>query len=255
MTIIEVIVVIFVLFFLAALLLPAFVNNGKPRWLPCTINLKQLAIACLMYGEDNHDDLPQNISRNIGGGHYALSATQAGCQHGQPYASWVLGDASQPDPGFITNGLLYPYLRNLRFYKCPLDVAKNTTNGPSLRSYSLNAWMNGIPVWSTNFVTFTKPSDINKMRSPSKALAFVEENPATINDGSWLQDPSDPTIWLDSPAHQHGGGSWLSFADGHAEFKKWTDKYVPTNSFVPFASDPTSDDLAWIQSRCTVKTP
>jgi prepilin-type processing-associated H-X9-DG protein len=102
-------------------------------------------------------------------------------------------------------------------------------------------------------VTFTKRSDINNMLSASKALVFMEENPATINDGSWLHDPSDPTRWLDSPAHYHRNAGGLSFADGHAEIKQWTDKFVLTNSFVPFARDPSSDDLAWIQARCTVK--
>jgi prepilin-type processing-associated H-X9-DG protein len=216
-------------------------------------NIKVLQYAWTMYSEDNHDKLAQNIANNIGGGHYATTANQAGSQEGQPYASWVLGDASQTDPGFITNGLLYPYANTYRTYKCPTDVKTNALHQPTLRSYSMNGWMNGNPAWTSNCVNFKTVSAISHSLSPSMALVFVEENRATINDGYWVQDPTSPNTWIDSPCLFHGNAGSLTFADGHAEARTWTDKNVLSNAFVGFASDPTSGDLAWIQARSTVK--
>jgi prepilin-type processing-associated H-X9-DG protein len=34
--------------------------------------------------------------------------------------------------------------------------------------------------------------------------------------------------WIDAPASYHNGGGGLSFADGHAEIKRWTDQTVLT---------------------------
>lgn len=246
-------VVILVVCVLVALLLPMLAGSGRSRNVMCVSNVKQLQLGWTFYAGDHEDRLVQNIAINIGNGHYATSANQAGSQRGQPYASWVLGDASQPDPDFITNGLIYPYVQQLRCYKCPMDVKTNSLHRPTLRSYSMNGWMNGNPARSSNCVNFVKLSAISNSLSPSMALVFVEENPATINDGYWVQDPASPTTWMDSPAHNHSNGGMLSFADGHAEGRKWTDKNVLSNAFVGFASDPTSDDLAWVQARCTVK--
>ncbi|HXR07947.1 MAG TPA: hypothetical protein VN765_11495 [Candidatus Acidoferrum sp.] len=240
---------------LLVLLLPARVGHGPSWGTMCRGNLRQLQLAWAMYAGDNHDKLAQNIASNIGGGHYATTANQAGCQPGQPYASWVLGDANQHDPGFITNGLLYSYVNRLSVYKCPADVKTNSLLQPTLRSYSMNAWMAGNPAWSSGYVNFMTGAAINKSMPSSLALVFVEENPATINDGYWVQSPGSPTTWLDSPAQYHGGGCNLSFADGHVGFRKWTDKYILTGSSAQFASDPASGDLAWVQARCTVKAP
>jgi prepilin-type processing-associated H-X9-DG protein len=253
MTLLEVVAVILVVACLAALLLPGLTGGSHPLQMQCLFNHKQLQIALEMYVDANHGKLAQNIANNIGGGHYATTANQPGSQPGQPYASWVLGDASQPDPGFITNGLIYPYIKDYRIYKCPTDVKTNALHQPTLRSYSMSGWMNGNPAWTSNFVIFKTLSGISHSLSPNMALVFVEENPATINDGYWVQDPTSPNTWMDSPAHHHGGRGSLSFADGHAEFKLWTDKNVLSNAFVGFASDPASGDLAWIQARSTVK--
>jgi len=253
LTRVEVLAVILGVCVLVAVLWPARVRTGPSKEFVCLNNLHQLLIAWVSYAEDNNDNLVQNIARDIGGGHYATTANQAGSQPGQPYACWVLGDASQPDPGFITNGLIYPYVGNCRLYKCPADVKKNSVNQPTLRSYSMNGWMNGNPAWTSNCVDFKKLSGISNSLSPGMALVFVEENPATINDGYWVQNPNSPTTWIDSPAHFHINGGAMSFVDGHAQFRKWTDRNVLSNSSVGFASDPTSGDLAWVQARSTVK--
>lgn len=253
LTIIEALATILACVILAALLLPSTIGHSEYSGPTCLNNLRQLQLAWGMYADDNQDKLVPNVASNIGGGHYATTPNQDGSRRGQPYASWVLGDASQSDPGFITNGLIFPYLGNIRIYKCPLVAKTNSLHKPPHRSYSMNAWMNGNPAWSSNCVNFTNRAAINNSLSPSMALVFVEENPATINDGYWVQDPISTTRWMDSPAHYHLMGGGLSFADGHAQIRKWTDKYVLDNRPFQFPSDLSSGNLAWIQARCTVK--
>src|SRR5438132_4959823 len=64
------------------------------------------------------------------------------------------------------------------------------------------------------------------------------------------------SAWWDLPASYHGGSGSLSFADGHAEIKKWRDSTIanrpvskvnPSN-FQFFLANPNSD-LLWLQER------
>jgi prepilin-type processing-associated H-X9-DG protein len=68
----------------------------------------------------------------------------------------------------------------------------------------------------------------------------------------WLSPyPGNPS----TPAMRHGNAGGLSFADGHSEIKRWTDKYVlhpPTADEPGFASDPASGDNAWLEQRESV---
>ena len=63
--------------------------------------------------------------------------------------------------------------------------------------------------------------------SPSRLWVFIDEHPASINDGGFgfeMPDNFDATKnqgWVDYPAAFHNGASALSFIDGHAEVHKW----------------------------------
>jgi hypothetical protein len=131
-------------------------------------------------------------------------------------------------------------------------------NVPTVRSYSMNSWMNGIPTWPVSIpcVDFLKLSRITQL-PPTMALVFLDENPDTINDGYWAQDLDSRTQWIDSPAHYHNNAGCLSFADGHAEIRVWTDKNVlagAAGGATGFPANPLNGpDLPWVQARCTVQ--
>ena len=78
----------------------------------------------------------------------------------------------------------------------------------------------------------------------------------TINDGFFVVDQfASPTIWVDIPASYHNGACGLSFADGHAEIRRWRDPVIlaqnsPINS--PAGQSPPTD-LNWLQERSTVR--
>jgi len=58
---------------------------------------------------------------------------------------------------------------------------------------------------------------------PEPAMTWVtlDEHPDTINDAFFINNPS-LNYWQDIPASYHNGACGFSFADGHAEIKKWT---------------------------------
>jgi prepilin-type N-terminal cleavage/methylation domain-containing protein len=260
-TLIELLVVIAIIAILAGLLLPTLASAKKEsQGTKCKSNLRQLQIAWYTYAGDNSDYIPQNVASDDS--HFAGTPTDPEAQPGQPYASWVLGDMSvateATNSAFLTHGLIYPFVSSAGVYKCPADQKMGAGNVPTVRSYSMNAWMNGMPAWPVSIpcIDFSKVSRITQLPLPM-ALVFLDENPDSINDGYWAQDLDSRTQWIDSPAHYHNNAGCLSFADGHAEIRNWTDKSVLAGLFggqsgFP-ANPPNGPDLAWVQARCTVQ--
>jgi prepilin-type processing-associated H-X9-DG protein len=80
---------------------------------------------------------------------------------------------------------------------------------------------------------------------------LIEEDPGSINDDFFLEIPSNPNQWVDLPASYHNNGSGISFADGHSQIKRWTDKGVLSGAGIFTVRDPTSSDLTWLQARAT----
>jgi hypothetical protein len=261
---------------LAALLLPALANaKAKAQDAKCTSNIHQLMIGWTSYANDDNDKICQNPDANPGN---AQTGLETNCQPGQPDASWVLGKHDNPAVALITHGLIYPYVGNYKVYKCPADTAMTAaTYGipvPTLRSYSMNAYMGGNWVTESGVKCFGY-TKLSTMPTPSaKTLVLIEENPATINDGSWCQDIGgkqiDPAgIWVDSPGHYHINAGSLSYADGHGIIRKWSDKWVLldtpqaqngtsadwTGTRGNFGADPTSPDNGWLVPQCTILAP
>ena len=157
----------------------------------------------------------------------------------------------------IQMGLLYPYVNSLGVYKCPADRkseggALGGGGAPTVRSMSLNCWMNPISIWNNNTHVriYRKQADITAP-VPSMAWIFIDENPWTINDGYFVCDPTQ-NLWVDMPASYHGGACGLSFADGHGEIKKWRDQNVLNARAGSVAPQAGCQDLIWLQQRSTV---
>ena len=74
---------------------------------------------------------------------------------------------------------------------------------------------------------FARDSDVLKS---SQTWVFIDEHPASINDGGFgfrMSDTPAQTAsqgWVDFPAGFHGGAASLSFIDGHGELHKWVEK-------------------------------
>ncbi len=151
------------------------------------------------------------------------------------------------------NTLLSPYLPSRPVYHCPADNYIDTYAGnkPHVRSYSMNSavgttwnafYQNGSPTigspvqggWlpgsaynsgQTTWRTYGKMGSFLQP-GPANTWVIMDENPLTINDGSFavsaLATPGH-TYLIDYPTGLHGGSGGLAFADGHSIVHKWQD--------------------------------
>jgi prepilin-type processing-associated H-X9-DG protein len=94
--------------------------------------------------------------------------------------------------------------------------------------------------------------------SPSNAWVLVDEHEDSINGGGFVVDVirrgRAAQVW-DVPASYHGGAGAFSFADGHAEIRKWRDARtlhpVSRQTVSNRTPAPDSIDIAWLQERTT----
>jgi len=232
-------VVIAVLAVVVAMLLPALGKaRQKARSSQCLNNLRQLTIAWKMYPDDNNGKLVPN------GDEYnqPASLTDPAGLPGGRLAQWCPGRQDQqamlsPDPvngmnigeAWIKMGLLYPYVNTTAIYKCPADQSSISFFGqtyPHVRSMSMNTWLGNIVPYAdtTTVVSCYKKSSLISS-GPASLWLFIDENPISINDGSFICIPG-VNQWIDCPASYHNNAGGLSFADGHAQIKRWQDPTV-----------------------------
>ena len=115
-------------------------------------------------------------------------------------------------------------------------------------------WVFGMP-WRV----YSKTGDMT-IPGPAKTWIMIDEREGSINDGFWVVDmrgyPNKGRQYkiVDYPASYHNGSGGLSFADGHAEIRKWKDPRttppLKRNGLIPLnVASPNNQDVAWIQER------
>ncbi|HTL55339.1 MAG TPA: type II secretion system protein [Candidatus Limnocylindrales bacterium] len=259
-TLIELLVVIAIIAILASMLLPALTRaKAKGQAASCMSNAKQLQLCWFLYAHDNNDVIVPNA---ISDSHAWIDGTGPNLAYDLPGATNVLT---------IRKGLLFPYNSQLKIYVCPdqrrVEVMSRNGTLPltPARSFSISGQMHG-GTWEAGAVkplflgqnpktaaAYLKMTQINRPL-PAMAFVFIDESEYTIDDGYFAVLVNEDT-WQNYAAYRHGGSASLSFADGHAEVKRWiepsTAKLTNPNGFVaaPKSGNERNRDLQWLSDR------
>lgn len=239
-TLIELLVVIAIIALLLSIVVPSLrMAKRKASSVVCMTNTKNMSLAWYSYQEGNNGRI--------------MSAQMDGRENDGTYVGWI-GAPYRNTPGDLQNtavntppitdedairgirrGRLHEYLDSPQSLKCPGDTLRKSVYDQVTPyvSYSMARCL----YWQPNRDSEFYPIQIIRFGSisaPSTRYLLVEvAQERNWNQSGWFsfgapEYHSDPGRWgwWDPLAINHGDSSILGFVDGHAELRRWTDRFT-----------------------------
>jgi len=235
-TLIELLVVIAIIAVLMAILIPTL-NRAREQGkrAACLNNLKQLQLAWVMYADDNDGKIVNG------------SASWENPQKNEIPWVWIPPRyvSSAEAQAEFEKGALYAYCPSPKIFKCPTGVPGEWA------TYAIVDAMNGHDFGGLPKGVYIKQR--SEIRQPGRRIVFIDEG--RLSFGSWTVY-YDEERWWDPVPIRHGKGTTFSFADNHAEYRKWTDprtieiaeKELEAWTGGGYHEEhPDNEDLRWVQ--------
>lgn len=238
-TLVELLVVIGIIGLLISILLPAL-NKARAQAarVKCQSNMRQLCMACSMYGSENKAQIPYCNWGDPGQATWTRGVT-SGAVYGSGwlysqltlrvgYGVPIDGPWSNPYPTVgVKTGVLWPYLRETAVYRCPADTETGLWTGTeTLTSYLMNGAQCGFGLTTPN-----SPGNANQNPNPGlKYTAFRHSADCVLFWESMEQKydgvSNTGTLWNDGSSYpyeevlsdRHDTGANLAMLDGHIEW-------------------------------------
>jgi prepilin-type N-terminal cleavage/methylation domain-containing protein/prepilin-type processing-associated H-X9-DG protein len=205
-TLIELLVVIAVIAILMAILMPALHRaREQGKRVVCESNLKQMALAWIMYAEENDGKIMKGVPGTARDNCWGDAGTNTGKTQEEREAA-------------LMTGALWSYGKSLKLYKCP------TGRKGEVLTYtlpdSMNATRQDTPASNKHGSTTLFVTRLDQMHSPSPSerMVFIDEGFTSTGCFSIYYARA---VWWDDAPIRHGDGTNLGFADGHAGYQKW----------------------------------